>query len=96
MDEALKLLLTYGPGGLIAALVILGVLVPKAFFDREVKRGDLATAAAHNTSVAFTTVIDALKAVTGMVTELNKDVSDLTTEIRDLRREVAELRGKGV
>lgn len=92
MDEIVKALLAYGPGGIIAALVILGALIPKSIFDREVKRGDLATESSAKTGDALKTVSAALTVVTDSVKALSSEVSTLKDEVRDLRRDIEILR----
>ena len=93
MDEAIKLLLTYGPGGVIAVLLILGILIPKSFYDREVKRGDNATDAASKNADALVKVTDALKSNSSIVVELKAEISGLKAEVAALK---SELIRKGV
>ena len=88
MEEAIRLLLTYGPGGVIAAILILGILVPRSFYDREVKRGDTATETSSKNADSLKVVADALTVVTATNVELTKEVKDLKEDVRDLREEV--------
>lgn len=87
MEDALKLLLTYGPGGLIAGLVVLGILVPRSFYDREVKRGDDATATASKNADALTGVSSALSIVASSNKTLSDEVAATKQELRELRDE---------
>lgn len=87
MEEAVRLLLTYGPGGVIAALVVLGILVPRSFYDREVKRGDEATVTASKNADALTGVTTALSVVTDSNKTLVDEVNATKQELRELRDE---------
>lgn len=95
MEEAIKLLLTYGPGGVIAALVVLGVLVPRSFYDREVKRGDLATEATVKTVSAMTDVTETLKTVVAENKTLLSEMGEVRQEVRGLREDLRILRSNG-
>jgi len=77
--------LTYGPGGVIAALVVFGVLVPRSFYDREVKRGDTATAAADKNAEALGLQTVALKTIAEENSGLKDEVKALREDIRALR-----------
>lgn len=88
MDEAIKILLTYGPGGVIAALLILGVLIPKSFFDREVKRGDTATQAASENAKALREVSSALTINNDAIKEVGNQVDDLYREVQNMKNEL--------
>ena len=92
MEGAIELLLTYGPGGIIAVLLILGILVPKSTFDREVERGEAATEATKTTSAAMKEMSDANTKLASEIGELRKEISTGNTEIRNLREEVRILR----
>lgn len=87
MDEAIKILLTYGPGGVIAVLVVLGVLVPRSFYDREVKRGDNATTTASQNAEALKQVGDALRIVSEQNAGLKSEVSGLKEEMGNMRKD---------
>ena len=89
MEEVLKVLLTYGPGGVIAALVVLGVLMPKSVYDREVKRGDTATLAASQNAEALNKVSDALRVATESIGLLRGEVAGLKVEVADLKVQLA-------
>lgn len=85
MDEALRILLTYGPGGVIAVLVVMGILIPKSFYDREVRRGDEATKAASLNAEALKTVSTALAAMSGEVAGLKTELKEVRGELKDLQ-----------
>lgn len=85
MDDAISLLLMYGPGGVIAVLLIFGVLIPKAFYDREVKRGDAATSAASLNAEALRTVSTALATMGGEVAGLKSELKEVKQELSDIK-----------
>ena len=88
MDETVQVLLSYGPGGVIAVLVILGLLVPKSVYEREIKRGDIATQAASQNAAALLQVSEAVKVNTSLIAELKEDLNDLRVEASKLRDEL--------
>jgi hypothetical protein len=59
--ETLKTLINIGIAGIILVLVIRGDLVPRPYYDREVKRGDAATAAAQANSEALKDLTDEIR-----------------------------------
>lgn len=89
------ILLTYGPGGVIAVALILGILVPKKFYEREVIRGDNATEAASKNADSLKNVSDALKVSTDALTKLRDEVSELKEEVRALREDLRAIRSSG-
>jgi uncharacterized protein YPO0396 len=96
MDQALQILLTYGPGGVIAALLVLGVLVPSKYYDREIKRGDNATEAATHNAEALREVTTALKVTTETISGVRDALKtlrfDTTESTKALREELKTLR----
>jgi len=94
MDELLKIVLTYGPGAVLEMLVITGILIPKAFYDREVKRGDVATEAASKNADALKDVSSAMKEFTGALAENNKEIVANRSEIQQLREDIRMLQSK--
>lgn len=88
MDETVQVLLSYGPGGVIAVLVILGLLVPKSVYEREIKRGDIATQAASQNAAALLQVSEAVKVNTSLIAEVKEDLNDLRVEASKLRDEL--------
>lgn len=88
MDEIVRVIGTWGPGGVVAAALIFGYLVPKAFYDREVKRGDTATEAASKNSDALVGVTTALTVVSNEVVALRSEVASLKEIVADLREEL--------
>ena len=88
MEETIQVLLNYGPGGVIAVLVILGLLIPKSVYEREIKRGDLATQAASQNAAALLQVSEAVKLNTGLIATIKEDVNDLKAEVAKLKDEL--------
>jgi septation ring formation regulator EzrA len=95
MEDAIKLLLTYGPGGVIAALVVLGVLVPSKFYEREIKRGDTATQTASSNAEALKEVTAALKTTSDALTDVREELKVLRSEtLAGVREELKTLRSE--
>jgi hypothetical protein len=95
MDELLKLVLTYGPGAVLAVLVITGILIPKAFYDREVKRGDTATEAASKNADALKEVSTAMKEFAAILSAARDEIAANRAEIEQLREDIRAIRLRG-
>jgi len=59
--ETIKALINLGSLGVILYLIINGTLVPRTYYDREVKRGDAATTAAQSNADALKVLTDEVK-----------------------------------
>ncbi len=59
--ETIKTLINIGIAGVILVLVIRGDLVPRPYYEREVKRGDAATLAAQSTGQALKDLTDEIR-----------------------------------
>lgn len=92
MDETIRILLTYGPGGVIAALVIFGVLVPKGTHEREIKRGDSAISDNAKNAESLKVVSDALRVVTETNVDLKNEIIGLKAEVATVVRDFREFR----
>ncbi len=92
MDELLKIVLTYGPGAVLAVLVITGILIPKHFYDREVKRGDTAVETASKNADALKEVSSAIKEFATLLAAANANIIANNAEIKQLREDIRVLR----
>lgn len=59
--ETIKTLINIGVAGVMLFLLINGTLVPRTYYDREIKRGDAATLAAQSNAEALKDLTDELR-----------------------------------
>ena len=80
--DVLKLLTDYGALGILIILIVTGLLVPKAYYDREIKRGDAATLATATTSEALRLNAENIKSLVAEVASLREEVKGLRDDVR--------------
>lgn len=79
--ETLNTLLNLGVGGVLIVLMVTGQLIPKAFYEREVKRGDTATESSSKNADALRDVSAALRIVTDEVKGVRTELSSVKDEL---------------
>ena len=102
LQPLIELLREFGTPLVLAGLVVTGILVPKAYYDREIKRGDKATEATATTAGALAVLSEAVKSMAAEVeasVEAKKVVADnitaLRAEVKELREDIRSLRSAG-
>ena len=90
--EVLNNLIDLGTAGAIIILMLTGFLVPKPFYEREVKRGDIATDASNKNADALRDVSGALRTVTDEVKGLRTELGSSLTELKSVKDELLRSR----
>ena len=86
--EVISNLIELGTAGIIILLLLTGWLVPKAFYDREVKRGDTATGTASTNAEAVRDTASALKTVTDEVKGVRDEMKSVRAELASVKEEL--------
>ena len=87
--ETIKTFINLGAIGIVLFLIINGTLVPRAYYDREVKRGDTATTAAESNAAALKDLTEETKLKreeqTRTLADVKQSLADVTELIRAIR-----------
>lgn len=79
--ETIRTLLNLGVAGVLIILLVTGFLIPKPFYEREVKRGDTATETSSKNA-------DALRDVSGALRTVTDEVKGVREELRNVKEEL--------
>lgn len=86
MDELIKVIVeNYGPLGILIALILTGFLVPKAYYTREIARGDKATEATATTSESLRQNAEGMKLIATEMGSMKNELKGLRDDLRQLK-----------